>query len=169
MDFKARLTAIAKQSGIPANTGQRDWDAVHFQLGHTLPVDFRWMIESFGSFELFDYFGIYDPFRNQLTRYHTLHSDLLNIRRKYNPELPDPERFLSFGSDENSDFALWEIRGEPEAWKVAYVCAALPEVRRYDMNALEFIVGLCEGTIDFPFWEGESIRKRPGPKLKRTS
>jgi SMI1-KNR4 cell-wall len=160
-----RLLALAPPPSSPVNAGSPDrWADIEEALGTSLPDDYKWLINTYGSGEFCDLLWILNPFStvvgmNLLRQVDTLLEQYRKGRDEYYPEqcpfpiFPEPGGLLPAGGDSNGGNLFWVTSSEPKEWSlVLYDWRGGYDSEQHPMPLVDFLVGWLSGEISGCFF-----------------
>jgi len=153
------LTLLPPPKCPVENSG--DWASVEEDLGVSLPVDYKWFIETYGTgWICHDFLFVLNPFTKDdsinlqvcveriLQPYRMIEGQPVNEHNPH-PVYPDPGGILPWGFSSHGHEMLWLTRGAPDSWSVVFHDADRLESRLYKNTCMtQFLVTLLSGIMD---------------------
>jgi hypothetical protein len=138
-----------------------NWANVERQLGTTLPSDYKWFIETYGTGGICtDYINVLNPFAENPALNLIAHSkvtldvyrrDQLETELRLNPHAvyPQPGVIFPWASSASAHEMFWLTRGDPDSWGVVFFDRNRIEFRTYEQTCMtQFLVTLLLGQMD---------------------
>ncbi len=156
-----RLLESAPPPSRPVYSGTPTaWNAVECMLGSSLPSDYKWLIETYGSGDFCDLLLVLSPFAP---------SGGLNLVSQVNPILehyrfggagrcpfvtfPDAGGLLPVAQDTNGGDLFWLTEGAPDDWHLVHFdWGGGWQYARYSMGLVEFLVRWIDGHMPESFF-----------------
>jgi hypothetical protein len=153
----SNLLTQAPPPYAPVNAGSQVWwDEVERSLGTTLPRDYKWLIDTYGSGDFCDLLIVLNPFsecsQDNLQAQMPPALELYQEYRRPFPEncvfpvFPQPGGLLPVAFDTNGGDLFWLTRGHPESWTLShYNWRGGCLLQQHEMSLIEFLVGWISG------------------------
>lgn len=150
------LTALLRRIPHPQRLAVLSWPAVEQDLGFTLPVDYKILIERYDALRLWHYIDIFDPFSDDPARHLRTQIECSARVRPAPPpghvgnNLPFPFHpregdLVPWGRTIGGIDGYWLTNGTSEQWTVTLVDHRGKDHRAYDLTLSEFLLALYDG------------------------
>jgi hypothetical protein len=157
-DEQRLLLAEAPPSTQPVDPGTPEgWSAVEQKLGTSLPDDYKWLINTYGSGDFCDLLAIVNPFA--ATEAWNLLSQVSPVLNHYRfggpfnhtfPCFPEEGGLLPVGSDTSGGDLFWLTRGRPCDWQL--VLFDYDDTEQYSMGLVKFLGEWISGRMPRSFF-----------------
>jgi len=147
-------------------------DEIVRAYGSALPADYMWLAETYGPGEIAGLLYLLPPLTaaeigksSGVCRFTGRNSEYDWENEGLDPAYLEPGALLMWAADYNNDnYVFWQPVGDPDEWPVVvYRLVAMPGPNwlRYDVGAVEFLVGTFRGRLsrdpfDGGLWRNES-------------
>ncbi|MFD0555661.1 hypothetical protein FB566_0870 [Stackebrandtia endophytica] len=160
-----------------------DWAAIEAELGLTFPEDYREWARHYTTLELHGFMRIDNFATDPLLKLRTAAietfdgmreltakrgrsdvTDRFGLVGRYMPALPyypEPGGLLTWGFTNNGDWCMWLTDPDPAKWTI--VISDAVEFWQFDGGFLDFLVGICNGSLRCSVLP-ENFPKRPAIK-----
>jgi hypothetical protein len=154
------LVELLPPPEVPIET-HGEWAQIERQLGTSLPADYKWFIETYGTGSIcIEFVRVLNPFAenragNLLScgavtlEWLRENQDHTALRVNDYPVFPEPGGILPWGTSGNGHEFFWLTQGEPDTWSVVLHDRDRLETRLYERTCMTmFLVILLSGQLD---------------------
>jgi hypothetical protein len=137
--------------------GPGDWVAIEVAFQCTLPANYKWFVDTYGSGRIGDVLWIFNPAaRPSMLRLQTMDIEMRGILAELLARPGQAEQldgksaddFVCFGSDEEGDFFLWERASLGATDAPVVVVSRLATRASICGGFLEFLHAAIEGRVE---------------------
>lgn len=142
---------------IPREVPLKGWEEVEHRLGTTLPTDYKWFLERYGTGKVKEFLWVFNPFSknkniNLVEQLCVRVGGLKYLSEKFPHQypyslFPQPGGLFPFAGTDNGDTIYWITEGEPNEWRVAVNDARSPMFEEFKCGAVAFLYGILTQRI----------------------
>ncbi len=146
---------------------ENNWGDIEEKLKLTLPCDYKWFIDFYGTGGINSFFWILSPFCdvdhiNLIERGKTMLDSYKHLKNKYpdyykHEVYPYPNGILPLGYTDNGDEVFWKTAEKTENWTIVVYESRSDDYIEYDMGIVTFIYNLVTKKIVCDIFPNEFI------------
>lgn len=146
------------------------WRKIEEALGLTLPDDYKWFLENYGTGCVSMFLWVLNPFSsnknlNLIEQADRLSEEYRRTTEETRGTCPFPIRpeeggLLPFAISDNGDVFFWLTRSsEPERWPVVANMSRSDVYEAHERTMTEFLAGVVRGEIESQVFEREFVNE----------
>ncbi|MEW2625637.1 hypothetical protein [Streptomyces sp. NPDC048106] len=155
------LSALTRLCPPPTSPPPTDWESVEGALGRTLPIDYKRIIDAYGSGSFCGFLRLYQPHAS--TEWVDIAGPMPTVIRRQleedraqqkNPVPYDPQLLIAIGVTDNGEYLFWVTDPEdsPDQWTIAVNEARGPRWFTYDGTLTQFLIALLAKAVNVPMF-----------------
>ncbi len=168
MDFLNELKKILIRNTQNRDVQKNDWEKVEYNLGFSLPKDYKDFIDYYGTGGVNNFFWLHTPFTNVGHMNFEKHGQLMletyqHVKELY-PELyiheiyPNKNGILPIGYTDNGDEIYWKTNDETSLWQIIVYDNLGERIIEYPMGMAEWIYRLVSKEINCEIFPDDFIQ-----------
>jgi len=169
-EFVGLVPPPAETKDVPRNP---DWADVAKDLGTDLPVDYKSLIETYGTGAFAEFLWVLNPFTpNENLSLISVAKRRLEGERENRrafpipyPLFPEKGGLLPWAVTDNGDTLFWLTVGNPEQWHTVLNPSRSNDYHRYEVGAVGFLTGWLRDELKPMPFKGVFEPDRPAKRF----